>query len=125
MLGLTSAGALAQVYQSRDAEGNVVFSDTPTADSKEIDIQNTNTADSVDVPPPTPRDETPPKRAPTEAAPEEGPTYIGGNDNVREDVYSKRRQEELRDRVDGPVAKPEQPVAKPPAAKPRPSPGRR
>jgi hypothetical protein len=43
-----------QVYRSTDAEGNVTFSDQPTANSEEEDIPATNVGDAVKVPPPEP-----------------------------------------------------------------------
>lgn len=52
LLGLCLPVKAQQVYRSIDAEGNVVFSDTPSAGSKTVDIQAPNLADSVKVPPP-------------------------------------------------------------------------
>ena len=49
MLSL-SCTALAQVYKSTDADGNVIFSDTPSTDSKEVEITDPNIADPVEVP---------------------------------------------------------------------------
>jgi hypothetical protein len=43
-----------QVYRSTDAEGNVTFSDQPTANSEKEDIPETNVGDAVKVPPPEP-----------------------------------------------------------------------
>ena len=43
----TSNTAFAQVYQSTDADGNAVFSDTPTPGSQEIQIPETNLGDAV------------------------------------------------------------------------------
>jgi hypothetical protein len=43
-----------QVYRSTDAEGNVTFSDQPTANSEAEDIPTTNVGDAVKVPPPAP-----------------------------------------------------------------------
>lgn len=49
MLGL-SCTALAQVYKSTDADGNVIFSDTPTTGSEEVEITSPNVGDAVEVP---------------------------------------------------------------------------
>ena len=65
MLGL-SCTVLAQVYKSTDADGNVIFSDTPAADSVEVEITEPNIADPVEVPkyvpPPEPKAIEPKKR---------------------------------------------------------------
>jgi hypothetical protein len=46
--------AQSQVYRSTDAEGNVTFSDQPSANSAKEDIPETNVGDAVKVPPPEP-----------------------------------------------------------------------
>ena len=43
-----------QVYRSTDADGNVTFSDQPSANSETEEIPPTNVGDAVKVPPPTP-----------------------------------------------------------------------
>jgi hypothetical protein len=48
------AQSQSQVYRSTDAEGNVTFSDQPTANSEQEDIPATNVGDAVKVPPPAP-----------------------------------------------------------------------
>lgn len=45
-----SSSAFAQVYKSTDSEGNVTFSDTPSTDSKAVEVEKTNVADPVKVP---------------------------------------------------------------------------
>ena len=50
-----------EVYRSTDAEGNVTFSDQPTANSEKEDIPETNVGDAVKVPPPAPVEESKPK----------------------------------------------------------------
>jgi hypothetical protein len=62
MLGL-SCTLQAQVYKSTDADGNVIFSDTPAADSEEVQIPEPNLADPVEVPEYVPPPEPPPKAA--------------------------------------------------------------
>lgn len=42
-----------QVYRSTDAQGNVVFSDTPAEGSEAVNIDTPNIADSVETPPPS------------------------------------------------------------------------
>ena len=49
MLSL-SCVAPAQVYKSTDADGNVIFSDTPDADSEQVEITSPNVAKPVEVP---------------------------------------------------------------------------
>jgi hypothetical protein len=49
MLGLSSS-VLAQVYKSTDADGNVIFSDTPGTGSEEVEVTSPNIADPVEVP---------------------------------------------------------------------------
>lgn len=43
----------AEVYESKDAQGNPVFTDTPTAGAEKIDLSPENIADAVEVPPET------------------------------------------------------------------------
>jgi hypothetical protein len=64
ILGL-SCTLQAQVYKSTDADGNVIFSDSPTADSEEVEISEPNLADPVDVPEyvPPPEPQPQPKAA--------------------------------------------------------------
>ena len=45
--------ARAQVYKSYDANGNVIFSDTPTKRSSEVEITTPNVSDTFDIPPAT------------------------------------------------------------------------
>jgi Domain of unknown function (DUF4124)/Bacterial Ig domain len=55
-----SGPALSQIYRTKDADGNVVFTDTPPpgGSAKQVQLQHTNTAEPVAVPPPaTPEDE--------------------------------------------------------------------
>jgi len=55
------AQAQTQVYRSTDAEGNVTFSDQPSANSEEEDIAAPNVGDAVKVPPSAPVVEPEPK----------------------------------------------------------------
>ena len=56
----------AQVYKSYDADGNVIFSDTPTQRSQEVDITKPNVGDLFEIPPP-------PAESSSEAEPETKP----------------------------------------------------
>ena len=81
--------AVAQVYQSTDSEGNVTFSDSPTAGSQEIEVPETNVGDAVKVPEFKPEPESEPSPTPKvvveEAAPEEAVegNYEGGGSAYR------------------------------------------
>ena len=46
-----SAIARAEIYESKDADGNPVFTDIPTAGAEKVDLPQENIADSVEVPP--------------------------------------------------------------------------
>ena len=37
----------AEIYETKDAQGNPVFTDTPTAGAQEIDLQKANIVDAV------------------------------------------------------------------------------
>lgn len=59
LMGLSST-SYAQVYKSTDADGNVVYSDTPAAGGEEIQVPEANVADPVEAPayvPPEPKPE--------------------------------------------------------------------
>ena len=77
LLGL-SCTAAAQVYKSTDADGNVVFSDTPAADSEEVEISEPNIADPVEVPENVPPPEPPPKAVEPQKR-ESGEELVGEN----------------------------------------------
>ncbi len=51
IIALAGSGvAWAEIYETRDAEGNPVFTDTPTPDSEVVDLPEANVADPVNVP---------------------------------------------------------------------------
>ena len=117
-----------QVYKTTDAEGNTEFTDSPpTEDAQTVELGSPNISDSVEVQP----HETaaaPRKNSAPAGEPLENPVvYIGGNDDVRDDVYEERRKRELRDRATDGVNTPEHLPAHKPAARPavHPSHGRR
>ncbi len=83
-LAMTLAAALAQaqIYQSEDAEGNPVFSDTPTQGASKVDLPDANISDPVEE---APRESAEPapeaEEAPVEQAwqapdPDAGPDVI-------------------------------------------------
>ena len=86
-----SCAALAQVYKSTDAEGNVVFSDTPTESGEEVKIPELNVADPVETPvsePPPPAVET----APEPEVTREQPPLEGISGEMKRDKSGKRRK---------------------------------
>jgi len=49
-----STSARAEIYETKDAEGNPVFTDTPTAAAEKVVLPTENIADAVKVPPAPP-----------------------------------------------------------------------
>jgi hypothetical protein len=98
LLGLNGI-ALAQVYKSYDADGNVIFSDKPTKRSSEVEVTKPNLSDSFDIPPPT---ESPPENRPeAEPEPESEPVTQPNSDYDSADTnndgrVSRREKEEQR-----------------------------
>ena len=97
----TSNTAFAQVYQSTDADGNPVFSDTPTPNGQEIQIPETNVGDAVEVPKPEPRPEPEPEPEVIVIV-EEEPDYLAGeisgeksDDNDKSDDNKRRRRPKI------------------------------
>lgn len=64
-----SLQAAAEIFQSKDAEGNPVFTDTPTRESTPVELQDSNIADHV-----TPREH--------ESASETAPATPSGGDGT-------------------------------------------
>ena len=86
--GLSNA-ALAEIYESKDAQGNPVFTDTPTDVSQEVELTETNIADAVEEAP-----EAAPQAAPK--APAATPTQeTGGKVIVVPDERNERLEEAL------------------------------
>jgi len=117
-----SMGTVAQVYETTDEEGNVSFSDTPTPGAEKVDIHNTNTAESVEVRPYTPAAPEPEQSAPEPVGAEEGPTMVGGNDEL-EDLMDRKRAHDIRENIRDHVG--DKPTAQPHPAPARPAGGRR
>jgi len=53
LMGLTSAGLATEVFRSVDAQGNVVFTDTPSKNAKPVDIQAPSSVQAMPVAPTT------------------------------------------------------------------------
>ena len=54
-IGLSNI-AVAEIYETKDAQGNTVFTDTPTGSAQKVDLPETNVADAVkETPHPTPQ----------------------------------------------------------------------
>jgi hypothetical protein len=79
--------ALAQVYRSTDAEGNVTFSDQQAPRSEAVNLPETNVGDSIEVPPPSPVVEPKP-----EVTAEEPPSAVEGELVGVEKRDKKRRR---------------------------------
>jgi hypothetical protein len=100
--------ATAQIYESRDADGNVVFSDTPIAGSKPVNLEKTNTSMPVaerpqansapDAGPAVTSSSSAEQRAPATAA---GSTLKGGwrqpDSGQRREVRDAESRHEVRD----------------------------
>lgn len=92
MLGLSCA-AWAQVYKSTDADGNVIYSDTPGTDSMEVEVTKPNIADPVEVP----ANVVAPEPKPAEAQKQKPKDELVGEVYV-EDDDGRKRLRELRPR---------------------------
>lgn len=100
---LYGVGLQAQIYESEGPDGQTVFSDVPTTGAEAVDLPDTNTANSVEVRPPEPRQENRAKQPGAsgqhQLADEEQPTVIYGNDDNWEEVAAQRRRQELREKA--------------------------
>lgn len=94
---------LAQVYKSTDADGNVIFSDEPSAGSEKVDVPEPNVGDAVKVPESAP--EPVPEPKPEIAADREPSNLDGeliednrdnGNGRLRRIEHHKRRKHHSR-----------------------------
>ena len=82
-----STAAQAEIYESVDAEGNPIFTDTPTAGAEKVQLQQENIADGVKVPP-----QPAPEAA---AAPVPVKSQEGGNVTVIHDSRNEELSREL------------------------------
>jgi len=112
LLGLALGGtASAQVYESKDAQGNPVFSDKPSAGAEEVKVPPTNSADPVadaperPAPAATPRPGTgaaaPGRRAKNAEDDDDDPYFYYGGADVDEEEARERREEARERREDG------------------------
>ncbi len=117
LLGLALGGtASAQVYESRDAQGNPVFSDKPSAGAEVVKVPPTNSADPVADAPDRPEPAAAPRPGTGAAAPDRRANnkdddddpyfYYGGADVDEEEARERReeareRREQGADRPDG------------------------
>ena len=81
--------ASARCYQSTDADGNIVFSDTPTPGSQEIQIPETNLGDAMKAPEPILKPEPEPE---SQVIVEEVPDYLTGEISGKKRKNNKRRR---------------------------------
>ena len=120
---LLTSMAQAQIYKSKDADGNVVYTDVPPTDeAKEVNLNPMNTADSVEVrPPETKQAEAQGRQVGGDAQPSGGdPVYLGTNNGLtRDKVNEEKRQRELHERAKESNGVPARPSA--PRAAPRPA----
>jgi len=116
MLGLAAASAAsAQIYESKDAQGNTVFSDKPSAGAEVVKVAPTNSADPVEEaaerPQPAKSPAAPGRSSGSSTAPgqrEEDdyePIYYGGGAVNNEEA--QQRQEEAKERREEGAGKPD------------------
>jgi len=110
------ANASAQVYQSKDAQGNTVFSDMPSAGAEVVKVPPTNSADPVADAPERPQPAAAPAKPRAKAGTNTGqrasgaddddeyPYYYGGADVDSEEA--RERREEARERREESATKP-------------------
>lgn len=86
------------MYKSYDADGNVIFSDTPTQRSEEVDISKPNVGDSFEIPPPS-AESSPEAEPETKSEPESVAPPISDFDPAdtnNDGRVSRREKEEER-----------------------------
>ena len=122
IIGVALSGAAsAEIYQSKDAQGNTVYSDMPSQGAEAVKVPPTNSADPVAItprPPSPPETPAKPKKSsgrPASAEDEETDDdylYYGDNYN-RDEIDDRTEREKRRDEDD--VAKPkrDRPVVTP------------
>jgi hypothetical protein len=98
LLSVLSTTLAAQVYQTTDKDGNPVFSDKPSSGASEVEIQTTNTANSVEVRP----ESSPPQRKAPERSENTAPEQ-----NETLDPYLVNSDRDDRRRLDRPGRQPE------------------
>lgn len=95
LAAVLSGPASAEVYESKDAQGNTVFSDMPSQGAAEVKVPPTNSADPVAITPrPPPSPETPTKPRKSSANP------VGSEHEERDDDYRYYGDAYDRDEID-------------------------
>ena len=94
---------LGQIYESTDSEGVPTFSDQPSTDSHEIEVQEINVGDPLVIPesasaPPSPPEET---STPIEIIVEDQKNDDDG-DSLREERREERREKRREHNIDNP-----------------------
>jgi hypothetical protein len=101
-----SSPTSAEVYESKDAEGNTVFSDMPSQGAAEVKVPPTNSADPVAITPrPAPSPETAAKPRKSSAKPagsnreemDDDYLYYGGDydgDEIGDETRREKRRED-------------------------------
>lgn len=119
MLGLAlGAAASAQVYQSKDAQGNTVFSDMPSAGAEVVKVPPTNSADPVADAPERPQPAAAPAKPRANGATNPGQRAVGEDDDDDEYPYyyggadvdseeAQERREEARERREEGAVRPD------------------
>lgn len=102
-----SGPAGAEVYESKDADGNTVFSDMPSQGAEAIKVPQTNSADPVAITPRPPASDDTAVRtkkssnrsagAGSEERDDDDPYYYYGGDYDRDDIDEQTRRERRRD----------------------------
>ena len=93
---------LGQIYESTDSEGVPTFSDQPSADSHEIELQEINVGDPLVKPestsaPPSPTEETSTPEVNVEVQEDDD-----DSDSLREELREERNEERREDNIDDP-----------------------
>ena len=86
----------AEIYETKDAQGNPVFTDTPTAGAQEIDLQKANIVDAVTA---TPQAAPNPPTLPAAAKSQQQPNVTiipdSRNDELSQELAADRPHEVL------------------------------
>ena len=109
-----SGNAFGQIYESTDTDGVPTFSDQPSADSHEVEIQKTNVGDSFDIPKDTSVPTPPPLPEETSTTTPVNVEILEGDDDDDDgDFLDENRRDKLRDHItDGPEVVETQPAEK-------------
>lgn len=112
-----ATAASAEIYQSKDAQGNTVYSDMPSQGAEEIKVPRTNAADPVVAPPSPPPQEQATTTQKTSAKPAKPERQEMGDDTYHyvdddyDDLSDRRALERRRGNDDVAQPKRERPVS--------------